>query len=286
MTKRSVIVVYNPSSGSAVTSRRLHSMCTRAGLRITHLLSLDDTISRKLPPLAKRDVWVLAVGGDGTISAVANILMHTNAILVPLPGGTLNHFTKDLGINQDLATAIRIATKSKARLIDLAEINETYFINNSSIGVYPQSLRTRQRTEDKLGKWPAALWGLLRAFIVYRTYQVQIDQQTYVTPFIFVGNGDYRLEDVAAGGRSKLNAGILSVYIVNSPSRFNLIRIFSRALIGRLHTDRDFTYYTTRQLTINSSSRYIRISHDGESTKLTFPLHYRIHPKSLRIVAP
>lgn len=286
MTKRAVVVVYNRRSGSAVSSQRLRAMCTRAGLQVTHLLPVDNQLVSRLLPLLTRSTWVLVVGGDGTVNSVANMVVGTSAVLVPLPGGTLNHFTKDLGVDQKLSTAIRAAAHARPQLIDIAEINGTYFINNSSIGVYPQSLRTRKRTEDRLGKWPAALWGLLRAFVIYRTYEVEIGRKTYITPFIFVGNGDYHLQDIAAGGRTTLKGGIMSVYIVNSASRFNLIRIFSRALVGRLHTERDFVYFTARSITIDSSSRYVRVAYDGESSKLAFPLRYRMHAKALRVVSP
>lgn len=41
---------------------------------------------------------VLVMGGDGTISDVANGLVHTETVLAMLPSGTANSFAKELGI--------------------------------------------------------------------------------------------------------------------------------------------------------------------------------------------
>lgn len=41
---------------------------------------------------------VLAAGGDGTLNEVANALAYTQTILAPLPVGTGNSFTKELGL--------------------------------------------------------------------------------------------------------------------------------------------------------------------------------------------
>src|SRR5262245_55380850 len=49
---------------------------------------------------------IVAGGGDGTISTVANQLVGTDVSLGVLPLGTLNHFAKDLGIPLDLSGAI------------------------------------------------------------------------------------------------------------------------------------------------------------------------------------
>jgi len=48
---------------------------------------------------------IVAGGGDGTVSAAASVLAGTDAALGVIPLGTLNHFSKDLGIPHDLGEA-------------------------------------------------------------------------------------------------------------------------------------------------------------------------------------
>ena len=285
MSKR-LIVVHNGSSGSAIPSRQLKVSCEKAGFSVVKMILLDDKLGQKLRPHLKRYSYVAAVGGDGTISAVAQYVAGTPAVLVPIPGGTLNHFTKDLGISQEIDTALREAYHATPRRIDSASANDITFINNSSIGLYPQSLRTRKVTEGVLGKWPAATYGVIRAFMRYRTYHISIDNHSFDTPFIFVGNGEYHLTDNSVDGRNSLDAGVLSVYIVRSNSRLALVRLFCRALLGTLHNDHEFVHFTTTSLTIATRRTKISVSHDGEVSQLTNPITYQVCPKSLWITAP
>lgn len=285
MNKR-LVVVHNRSSGSAIPSRQLRALCEDAGFSVVKVITLDDKLERKLRPYLKRNSYIAAVGGDGTISAVAQYVSGTSTVLIPIPGGTLNHFTKDLGVSQDIATALQDARQATPRRVDIASVNDTKFINNSSIGLYPQSLLTRKKAESILGKWPAAAYAIVRAFIRYRTYRVTIQDQSFDTPFIFVGNGDYKLTDFGADGRSSLEGGMLSVYIVRTSSRLALVRLFCRALLGSLHNDQEFIHFSTTSFTIESRRSYISSSHDGEVSRLSTPITYQINPKSLWITAP
>ena len=281
-----IVLVHNAKSGSALSPAALRKKCAAAGLQVETSIAIGDGFEHKLRPHIKKRRVIAVVGGDGTISAVAGLVAHTKATLLPLPGGTLNHFTKDLGVPQDIDQALAGAKGSKSRAIDIAKVNDLWFINNSSLGLYPQSLKTRQHAESFLGKWPAAAYGMLRAFVRYRTYTVTIDGKTFDTPFIFVGNNDYQLDDGAAAGRTTLRAGTLSVYAVKASTRRGLARLFLQAATGRLRTSREFVHFTPQHVTIKSRRKHVNISHDGEVSRTNFPLAYDIHAGALRVIVP
>ena len=99
---------------------------------------------------------VVAGGGDGTIAAVAAALVDTDVTLGVLPLGTLNHFAKDLGIPLDLEAAVRTLFAGNVARVDVGEVNGRIFLNNSSIGFYPQIVRERERLQRHgTGKWVA-----------------------------------------------------------------------------------------------------------------------------------
>ena len=223
------------------------------------------------------------VGGDGTISAVAACLSGTKAVCAPLPGGTLNHFTKDLGIPQDLDAALQALMKSKIHTVDVATVNDNVFINNSSLGLYPSSLYTRQRFEDRLGKWPAAIVASIRSLIRFRLYVVTINDETFRTPFIFVGNNTYAIDSVGAAERTRLDQGILSVMIAKTTTRWGLMKIMAGVLIGKAHTLDEFQTHATTSLTIQARRRAINISRDGEVNRLQTPIRYVSKHNALRV---
>ena len=86
---------------------------------------------------------VVAGGGDGTLSAIASALVGTNRILGVLPLGTLNHFAKDLEIPLDVEPAIETVATGQPVAVDVGEVNGRFFLNNSSLGIYPKIVDRR-----------------------------------------------------------------------------------------------------------------------------------------------
>ena len=77
---------------------------------------------------------IIAGGGDGTINAVVSALVGNSAIkLGILPMGTFNHFARDLGIPTDMEKAVKIIVAGQVKSIDVGEVNDRIFVNNSSL---------------------------------------------------------------------------------------------------------------------------------------------------------
>lgn len=279
-----VVVVHNPKSGSAVSARRLRPMFRRHGITVTAFIKTSTSLAHDLQPfLTRKDCVVAVIGGDGTISSVATLATGSHAVLAPLPGGTLNHFTKDLGIPQELEKAIAKLATSSVRTIDVARVNDVIFLNNSSIGLYPSSLQTRQRIESRFGKWVSAVIGIVRALLRHETYELRIDGRHVATPFVFVGNNEYDFSNPGSG-RAHLNRGLLSIYVVTGARRIELWTLLWHALRGTLARHESFQSYTATEITITSTRRTLHVSHDGELSRLELPLHYEILPGALRVI--
>lgn len=279
-----IVLVYNPKSGTSRSPKELRDMCASAGITVTKLIPLAKGFEEKLSPFIKQKAIIAVIGGDGTISSVAACVAGTDAIFAPLPGGTLNHFTKDLGVNQDLTKAIKQLTKTKERDIDVAAVNDIVFINNSSLGLYPASLLERAEFEANIGKWPAAVYASLRALVRFKTYRVTIDGETHKTPFIFVGNNRYRLDKLGGTERTKLDESILTVFIAKTESRLTLLKIVVFALIGQARALPEFEEYHPKTLSISMKRRRATVSHDGEVDKLSTPITYEIRPGALKVL--
>ncbi len=235
---------------------------------------------------------ILAGGGDGTISAVASAVANTGTTLGILPLGTLNHFAKDLQIPLKLEDAVQLIAKGPVRSIDMGEVNGHYFINNSSLGVYPRLVKNReeQRLQLGIGKWPALLIAVFLVFRRVSDFKIEIvtDDIDVIrkTPFVFIGNNQYDISLFTIRNRSSLSRGVLSVYIGNRGGRLELLRLMLRAITGRLVQAEDFTALTLTECLIRTASKRITIAVDGELLKMSAPLHYRIHPGALKVISP
>ena len=65
--------------------------------------------------------FVAMAGGDGSIRCVASLLAGTDIPLIPVPTGTRNHFSRELGI--ETVGAAAAAVNGCRRKVDLAEVN-------------------------------------------------------------------------------------------------------------------------------------------------------------------
>ena len=251
----------------------------------------------QLPELANRAAHgesqtIVAAGGDGTIGTIAAALIGTDKTLGVLPLGTLNHFSKDLGIPQNLEDAVRVIAENYTAAVDVGEVNGQIFINNSSIGLYPSIVRRREH-QQRLGrgKWYAAFWAAIAVVRRYPFFAVRLnfDGETILrrTPFVFVGNNEYEMDTFKIGGRKSLDAGKLSVYLVHRTGRIGLIRLILRSIFGLLRTTKDFDELFTSEVTIETRRRkMLRVALDGDVVMLVTPFCYRSKPGVLRVIVP
>ncbi len=206
---------------------------------------------------------VIAGGGDGTISTVAGALSGSDTPLGVLPLGTLNHFAKDLGIPLTIPEAVAVIAAGNQARLDLAQVNDRIFINNSSLGIYPRTVLDRDQQRSRFGwsKWPAMLIAMFRSLRRFPLVEVKLDtgSETVVrqTPLVFVGNNLYQIDLLNIGKRSCLDRGQLSLYIANVQSRWGFVKLTLRAMVGRLRQSRDFESVCLRECLINSKRRLL-----------------------------
>jgi diacylglycerol kinase family enzyme len=234
---------------------------------------------------------LVAAGGDGTISAVASTIVNSEAILGVLPLGTLNHFARDLRIPLDIDEASRVLATGSVTKIDVAEVNGRTFINNSSLGVYPQIVAWREEyRREGWTKWTALVWAALTVvrrmpFLRLRLIAGGVDVAG-ITPMIFIGNNEYEVDGFEAGTRRRCDAGRLFIYAVNASTPIKLARVTLSALLGRLRQAQDFDTFCVAEAWIETRRRWVKVSLDGEVSRIATPLHYRTHPAALRVIVP
>lgn len=242
--------------------------------------------------LADGATIVAAGGGDGTVNAVASVLAGSGVRFAVLPMGTLNHFAKDAGIPLELDAAIaNVATGTTAQ-VDVGEVNDRIFLNNSSLGLYPDIVRDRERQQRRLGrgKWLAAAWATFAALRRYPFLHVGLiaggHRFARRTPFVFIGNNEYKMQGLGIGERESLSDGKLSLYVAQRPGRLGLLRFAWRALLGKLAEERDFDMLTAERLEVHSHHRTMRVATDGEVSRMNTPLRYRMRPGALTVIVP
>lgn len=292
---RPIQVIVNSGSGSVLgeeTARSLRDRFIAHGIPArVHLATEGREIQRLAREAVEHADTIVAGGGDGTISSVAVEVAKAGKTLGVLPLGTLNNFSKDLGIPQDLRGAVHTIAAGEVKTIDLAEVNGRYFINNSSIGLYPQIvLRREEQQRLGRGKWHAAFWAALQMFRLSPFLKVRIDLggRSFLrkTPFVFVGNNEYDMDLYNIGRRLAMDDGQLSVYFLHRGGRWGVTLLLWHTLVGRLRQWKDFEEVSTDSITIQTRRKKLHVAFDGEVAEMRTPLHYKIVPKALKVIVP
>lgn len=296
---KKLIALINASAGTAKTTRKdelealLSSAFAGHGLAVDIQFPAGDQLSGAVK--AARDGGadgVIVGGGDGTIRTAAAVLAGSETSLGVLPLGTLNHFSKDLGIPGKLEDAIGVIASGNVERIDVGSVNDEVFINNSSIGIYPFLVLDRERMQEEEGKtkWHAALLASFRALRKFplRRLRVNVGKEDapHRSPLVFVGNNAYGLDPGKVGKRERMDAGELSIHIAKVESRKGFLLLVLRALIGRLRTSRDLKVLQASSAEITARTSRLPVALDGEVEIMTPPLRYAIRKRALKVFMP
>ena len=293
------IVLLNQTAGTLATvadqngDELVAAAMSKAGIDAEIRVLPGDQLRAAAEEAVKRPVDVVVVGGgDGTLSTVAGVLVDTPMPLGVLPLGTLNHFAKDLGIPGDLEGAVRVIAAGNVRPVDVGSVNDRVFINNSSLGLYPMMVRNREAHQSRNGsnKWFAMIVAMAKVFRRFPLVNVRLttDETQVVrkTPLVFVGNNCYQLDLFNIGSRACLDAGELSLYVANAQTRWGIVKLTFRAMLGMLEQSRDFETFCLSNCLIETHKKQLHVAVDGEVIKLKTPLQYRVRAAALRVCLP
>jgi undecaprenyl-diphosphatase len=231
-------------------------------------------------------------GGDGTILAAAERLAGGATALAPFPTGTLNHFSRRLGI-ADLQTAARsmgVGTRARA---PVGVMDDRIFLNTATFGVYADVVRLRERWRPLLRKWGAASAALLTAFVRMNQVEVGIEVDGRFlwrrTPLVWVGVGWGSFPFVHEAPERRASPD-LEIVVVRPRGRLGTLAFLLR--LGVRLRDRNqpvedpaLEVLHARALLIRSAEK-IGVTLDGEVTRTRGPIFVGIVDEALPIVSP
>jgi len=171
---------FNPSSGVKTSPAELSALeqaASDAGLEVVRVAHGLDCVSLIRDRMREGIRLFVAAGGDGTINSVIQPLIHTDAILGVIPAGTYNHFAKDLGIPLSWREALEVVVSGATRPIDTARINERFFVNNISMGLYPELVARREEKGRDYPRWKARLYAAFGTLQKFPHVAVTLDSE-------------------------------------------------------------------------------------------------------------
>ncbi|MGI8891643.1 MAG: diacylglycerol/lipid kinase family protein [Chthoniobacterales bacterium] len=294
---KSIEVILNARSGSqeAKGSREtLEKVFGESGRTYGITLVSGDEISRVAEEKAKSDCDVLvAGGGDGTICGVAEAARKAGKTLGVLPLGTFNYFAKNLGIPLDLAEAARVIIDGEPVRASVLDLDGRLILNNTSIGIHPAVLLKRRKLYRRWGRSQitAYLSVIMTAFQrpPRLTVRLASDEGGVVreTPLVMICSNAFQMESFSLAGKECLAEEKFALYVARMSGRATILQLGLRAVLGRLRPEVDYEVICTSEVTIETlRHRRFRAAVDGELERLQSPLHFRVAPQRLCVLAP
>ncbi|MGA7615572.1 MAG: diacylglycerol kinase family protein [Thermoanaerobaculia bacterium] len=235
---------------------------------------------------------IVAAGGDGTIHHVAQAVVGTDAVLSILPIGTYNHFARDLGIPLGLRDAVGVMLKGQTIQVDTGRVNHIHFVNNLSLGLYPEIVRLREKMgRRKRSRWRSVLYAVYSVMRSYPHVALTIDSahllEAVKTHLFMVSNNPYDLSGPGIeAARTSIQQGLLSVYWLPHRPRLAFVRSIARYIRGRSNELGELRSTRTQHLRINSPRHHLHVAVDGEVFELEPPLVIDAVPLSLEVKVP
>ncbi|KWX21755.1 phosphatase PAP2 family protein [Mycolicibacterium wolinskyi] len=277
-----VVLVINPASGGGTGARVVDEV--RNSLPRTEIVEIaeDDDIEKVLREAAERCEVLAVGGGDGTVACAAGVAVEAGVPLAVFPGGTFNHFAKDIGCDS-VARTVDTIRRGSAAYVDLVCLNEKQLvINTASIGAYPKYVRMREKLEHRMGKRLAGVYALYLTLRRDEPVRITYDDKTIQTSLFFLGNSTYFPSGFAPALRPRMDDGLIDVRILETGRKFSRLRIATAVALGRLVRSPLYHEMQVPEFRFTTVDGPTVLAHDGEvgetCTQASFSVRYRALP--------
>ena len=302
-TPGALVLVANPGSAGANRDQLDAALdAARSGGFPALLLQAQE--GAELPTLAARGARlaareqgsVIAVGGDGTINAVAAAAIEAGCSMGVLPQGTFNYFARAHGLPDDPKAAAQVWRAGHLKQVQVGAVNGRPFVVNASLGIYPRLLRARETDSAAYGRsrW-VAMWSAARTILrVSHVSRLTIDQdgqrEDVRLSLLFIGNNRLQLESLGLPQPAELGEERLAAIRVAPLGWAATLRLLLRGLTGRLAPAEEVSSALFNELTITSRQRRkgrgLQVACDGEVTWMDAPLHVMVMNQRLPLLCP
>jgi diacylglycerol kinase family enzyme len=289
------VVVMNPGSGGGKVDRfRLVERAQAAGAQVRLTDPDRDPASLARAAIAEGATVLGVAGGDGTVSAVAEVAAEARRPLVVIPAGTRNHFARDLGLDlRNPASALAALRTGDVAPIDLGRVGSRVFVNNVSFGAYADALLTPGYREAKARTFaeiaPGYLQGQQCVDAIVDTPQGPVESPQVV----LISNNPYHISTMRhLGYRFALDTGQLGGIVLNRPAGApppDALPRLRRELRRQGHAGppgEGLITWTAARITLRGTAARLPAGIDGEAVLLDLPIVCEIRPGALQVRLP
>ncbi|MCT3663559.1 YegS/Rv2252/BmrU family lipid kinase [Elizabethkingia anophelis] len=245
--------------------------------------SIEDTHRFIDENFASTEVFV-AVGGDGTISTVAQKLINTDKILAVFPAGSGNGFSNETNFTKNIDALLQKIKQKKFHKIDTFTVNGNLSINVSGTGFDGEVIKKFEKTSRGFTNY---IKVTVKTFFIFKSIKVEFEEKYKQY------NGDYLMLNVANTRQFGNNAyiaphadysdGLVDIVLVKKFPLWHSLAFAFRMFTKNLKENEYLTYFPVSDLKFdvrNSKAWHL----DGEGIEIGSPIEIKVLPHSLNIL--
>lgn len=275
MREAHAFVVLNPVAGTTDPDRlegRISRQFESAGWTLEiHRTEKNEEVSQIVKEaIEQKPDMVVAVGGDGTASQVAEGLVGTEVPLGLIPAGTGNVLARDLEIPLMSQRAIRLLVgPHKIRVIDALRMEDRHFLLNISIGTSAAAMHDTERNEKRQFGFLAYIWtGIRKLFGVQPAhFSLQVDGRTHqanASDVIIANSAIIGVPALRLGNEISIDDGKMGICIIRARAVWDYVRLIWDALLGRPQRDPRYHCLTAMERVTVNSDPALPVQGDGD----------------------
>ena len=297
--KKMSVVIVNPSSAGGSTGEAWPQIASDlrsqfGSFRAVFTKHRGDAASLAREAARKGAKLIIACGGDGTISEVANGILSSgkDAELGILPSGTGGDFRRTLEIPSRTRDAARILRTGRSVRIDVGRVSYTdhngsdatrYFVGVASCGM---STRVIERVKtDEVSFVSALLKTAMRNAPVRLLVQLDDSHERHLVVLnLCIANARYFGGGMKIAPDAKLTDGKLDVISIGDLTAMKIFTSAPRIYTGSHLSMPEVSHALARKITVRASDRNaeVALEVDGELPG-RLPATFQIVPEALRV---
>jgi diacylglycerol kinase (ATP) len=298
-------VIVNPRSGGGLSQKGWAALVGP----VTDGLGSFDVLFTECPGDGRRLAYreassgralVVAFGGDGTISEVADGLLQAGggAEMGIIPRGTGGDFRRSLELPEDIAAAAHRVRAAAAHTIDVGRATfaghdgaqvSRHFINVASFGFSADVASRANASSKRFGAKASFLSATLRSLVAYDNAEVFLapdgDHRQRRTVLLgAIGNGRFFGGGMKICPEGCLDDGLLDLVLVGDLGRLEIITKINRLYEGTHLSMKEVASARVQRVEVIPADpeAMIPIELDGE-TPGRLPATFEVRPGALRL---
>jgi diacylglycerol kinase family enzyme len=245
-----------------------------------------------------RGTAVIAVGGDGSLNAIAQAVHAAGCPMGVIPYGTFNYFARTHGIPTEPSAAALQLMDAQPMPVQVGGVNDRVFLVNASLGIYPELLQDREAYKARFGRsrWVAFVAACATLLRAQRRLRLHIETASAVrdvqTLTLFLGNNLLQLQQFGAEPEDTIAGipgdGSMAALMLRPIGTLAMLKLMLHGAMGNLGEAAGVEGFEFKHMVVKPmlapGRREVVVAFDGEVARMRVPIDIRVLDKPLYLL--